>query len=218
MIDLQCMITYTYDLIVASIKEGPQLEIICRSAAQWCFRGHWWPMLALFWVLSCARGPKGDKISNVDTCSEAAERGLWYCAFFVFAGFGLAVSTKAKVKERKKQVLQSKNMRKHISYMTEDQENSEHTHISRYWGGGGHQIRCFPTSGVPDNTDDFSHDLNADFRLWRWWGDSSSPHLQLCPVDSPQPRSAALGWQRPQSHRYPTWSQKIQPLCLQMHF
>lgn len=43
-----------------------------------------------------------------------AERGLRLCNN-VFAGFGLAVSTKAKIKEKIKQVLQSKNKRKHIS-------------------------------------------------------------------------------------------------------
>lgn len=41
----------------------------------------------------------------------------------MFAGFGLAVSTKAKIKEKIKQVLQSKNMSKHTSPTSEYQEN-----------------------------------------------------------------------------------------------
>lgn len=60
----------------------------------------------------------------------------------MFAGFGLAVSTKAKIKEKIKQVLQSKNMSKHTSPTSNIRRTSECTYTTPYWGGGFH----FPTS------------------------------------------------------------------------
>lgn len=99
-------------------------------------------------------------------------------------------------------------------------------------GGGVIRLEvsaCFPSSGVPDKMDDFSHDLTADFRLWRWWGDSfckRNPVLHICSCVqwSPSaplccPRLAETPFpQIPQVTRMWGDTQKIQPLCLQMHF